>query len=251
MRFQAICIVVSILLGSCQPTKKSPEEAQKVVSVTAAIQVDTPISPIAYNLLLERCGSQKTRLSQAFSSAIDEEEKDSVRSTAHSYLFSILGDSVWPAWYGTPWDFNGISNEPQHGQIACGYFVSTTLKHIGFRLNRYKLAQQGATAICKAFSPKLHRFSSLEKLIQFLDSPPEQFSKNQIYVLGLDYHVGFIEKHGEELYVTHSSFLAPGAVAKQPLATADVMLTSNSFVIAPLLTDNTIEAWLKGSQIYP
>ena len=46
---------------------------------------------------------------------------------ASQLLFSNLADSVFPAWYGTKWDFNGHTNVPKEGLIACGYFVSTTL----------------------------------------------------------------------------------------------------------------------------
>ena len=53
-------------------------------------------------------------------------------------FFHTLVDSIFPYWYGTEWDFNGITESPRKGEIACGYFVSTTLKHMGIRLNRYK-----------------------------------------------------------------------------------------------------------------
>ena len=62
-------------------------------------------------------------------------------------FYYVMTDSVFPDWMGTKWDFNGVSNVPGKGMIACGYFVSTTLKHIGFNLNRYKLAQQAAYTV--------------------------------------------------------------------------------------------------------
>jgi hypothetical protein len=31
--------------------------------------------------------------------------------------------NIVPSWIGTAWDFNGISQTPQKGSIACGYFV--------------------------------------------------------------------------------------------------------------------------------
>ena len=71
-------------------------------------------------------------------------QSDSVMS---SVLFNSMIDSIFPAWMGTNWDFNGTSNVPKQGEIACGYFVSTTLKHVGFNLNRYKLAQQAASVV--------------------------------------------------------------------------------------------------------
>ena len=53
---------------------------------------------------------------------------DSIISESFYY---VMTDSVFPHWMGTKWDFNGVSNVPGKGMIACGYFVSTTLKHVG------------------------------------------------------------------------------------------------------------------------
>jgi hypothetical protein len=47
------------------------------------------------------------------------------------------------------WDYNGYTNTPKNGVIACGYFVSTTLKHFGFNLNRYDVAKKYSSSIVK------------------------------------------------------------------------------------------------------
>ena len=46
---------------------------------------------------------------------------------------AALRDDLLPAWNGTAWAMNGTSQVPGRGSIACGYFVSTTLMHAGFR----------------------------------------------------------------------------------------------------------------------
>jgi hypothetical protein len=38
---------------------------------------------------------------------------------------SAVTETIIPAWIGTGWDFNGITEKPQQGSIACGYFVTT------------------------------------------------------------------------------------------------------------------------------
>ena len=40
---------------------------------------------------------------------------------------SLLTDKIFPYWYGTDWDFNGTTQKPNEGKIACGYFVTCLL----------------------------------------------------------------------------------------------------------------------------
>lgn len=62
---------------------------------------------------------------------------------AVSYVFSaFLINAIIPYWYGMEWDFDGYSAISNKGKIACGYFVSNTLKDMGIQLNRFRLAQQ-------------------------------------------------------------------------------------------------------------
>ncbi|WMJ72126.1 hypothetical protein RCC89_02925 [Cytophagaceae bacterium ABcell3] len=49
--------------------------------------------------------------------------EDSVGRVFSDYLVNKL----IPYWYGTKWDFEGHTDVPGKGEIACGYFVSTTL----------------------------------------------------------------------------------------------------------------------------
>ena len=59
-------------------------------------------------------------------------------------------DELLPAWDGTPWDFHGTSQAPREGKIACGYFVSTTLLHLGLQVERVRMAQQASELIVKS-----------------------------------------------------------------------------------------------------
>ena len=38
---------------------------------------------------------------------------------AGKVLYQTMADSLIPFWYGTPWDYNGISQKPGNGKIAC------------------------------------------------------------------------------------------------------------------------------------
>jgi hypothetical protein len=62
-------------------------------------------------------------------------------SVSKVFQESLL-NRIIPQWAGTTWSFEGHTSVPQQGEIACGYFVSTTLRDVGINLNRYTLAQQ-------------------------------------------------------------------------------------------------------------
>src|SRR6478609_2933662 len=77
---------------------------------------------------------------------LSAQSKDSI----YRYFQQTLYQKMVPYWLGTTWDFNGYTAIPGQGTVACGYFVSTTLRHMGVNVNRYKLAQQYSHAIVKS-----------------------------------------------------------------------------------------------------
>lgn len=168
-------------------------------------------------------------------------------SVAADSLFHLLATDVFPAWYGTPWDFNGISNVPGKGEIACGYFVSTTLKHAGFNLNRFKLAQQDSrtitTEICgSAYTQTIHGFGNLVKHLY-------AFS-NGFFVVGLDNHVGFIViENGREQFV-HSDYIS-GEVISERVEYSEALRSSSQFVLGQMSENpELIDTWVQRTQIF-
>ncbi len=193
-----------------------------------------------YSEVISEVTSTRTQLKSILDA--DTSSRDSIIEVAQSYLFNKLTNDVLPFWYGTPWDFNGISNVPGQGQIACGYFISTPLKHIGFNLNRYRVAQKGATQI-------IHTISGKEETITFKDrSKLEDYLKKRpdgLYVIGLSSHVGFIEKRGELLYFTHSNYLSPAQVIREDLSTSPAINSSGIYVLGSLtLSKKAILTWI-------
>jgi hypothetical protein len=55
--------------------------------------------------------------SKAYTSSDTVKQKDIVRE-AQTYLTTIISDSLFSYWYGTPWNFNGTANVPKQGTIA-------------------------------------------------------------------------------------------------------------------------------------
>ncbi|MBI34253.1 MAG: hypothetical protein CMP67_02710 [Flavobacteriales bacterium] len=168
-------------------------------------------------------------------------------STLSQSFYFIMTDSVFPDWMGTKWDFNGISNTPGKGMIACGYFVSTTLKHIGFNLNRYKLAQQGASTVVDVLCGENQMKSVTEAdVIQKVKSR----GNNRLYVVGLDYHVGFLAVENNIVYFIHSDYLN-GMVVCEKASDSISFSSTNAYVYGELTNNQTLfTKWKSGIKIY-
>lgn len=78
-----------------------------------------------------------------------------------NYILDRYLTAIYPAWVGTRWDYNDYTNTPCQDQlIACGYFVSTTLKHIGFNWNRNDLAKMYSHDMVKQTCNDIHDFTT-------------------------------------------------------------------------------------------
>lgn len=159
------------------------------------------------------------------------------------FMFHLVVDSIWPYWYGTEWDFNGITETPRKGLIACGYFVSTTLRDGGVKLNRYKIAQQAASVIvdrlCNAGTKRT--YTDMEHLENYL----QERGDGNIYVLGLSNHVGFVIRDKGQNYFVHADYTRDGLAKRESLRESVPIKNSNILVIGSVL-DNTelVDNWL-------
>ena len=142
------------------------------------------------------------------------------------YLHTQLTSEVFPAWYGTVWNYNGFTNTPREGIIACGYFVSTTLKHVGFNLNRFDLAKMYSSSIVKSLCGTPTTFNTIDHMLAHILE-----NNDHLYAVGLSNHVGFIEKKGRAIYFIHSNYIGPVAVEKELAKNSDALNSSNVFVL--------------------
>ena len=163
--------------------------------------------------------------------------------SASKYLYSKLLNDIVPHWYNTTWDFNGHTNIPKQGDIACGYFVSTTLKHLGFNLNRYKMAQQAGLIEAQVLQHKsqLKMYSNLP--FPQLKEKINNTYTNGIYFVGLDNHVGYILIKDKELYFLHSSYYDDKVMIE--LAETSPCFVSNFYVFAEITTNKElVKHWI-------
>ena len=152
----------------------------------------------------------------------DEEKKD--------YLFKFINYDVPNYWIGTPWSFNGTSREPQRSTIACGYFVTNTLTDFGFDINRTYLAQQASSVMIKKLCSDIKYFSKRQDLEKYILSK----DKNQVYIVGLDFHTGFITRENKDCYFIHSNYIKMKGVVKELTTTSQALNSSKSFMIGTL-----------------
>ena len=142
------------------------------------------------------------------------------------YLHSKLTSEVFPAWYGTEWDYNGYTNTPREGIVACGYFVSTTLKHVGFNLNRFDLAKMYSSSIVKSLCTSHATFDDINNMFAHILEKDDN-----LYVVGLSNHVGFIEKKNGTTYFIHSNYIGAVAVEKELAKNSEALYSSEVFVL--------------------
>jgi len=181
-----------------------------------------------------------------FQEASDEEKKGIVIE-AREYLFSQLTNEIFPSWYGTAWDFNGVTQVPNEGHIACGYFVTTTLQDAGFDVPRIKWAQMASENMITKATPHVTRFSnaSMEEIETWLAS-----QEDALYMVGLDNHTGFVCKKGNQMKFIHSSpYNELGGVISESIDTHNPLAVSGYRVFGKILHDEMIVKWLNAEAL--
>lgn len=192
-------------------------------------------------------GTVRTKLEAERAKLASELDAHPVRTIARAraLLVATLRDDLLPAWNGTEWAMNGTSVTPRDGKIACGYFVSTTLLHAGFRLERAKLGQQASEHITRSLVTSEPIWHTSEQPIDAFIARLRR-GGDGIYLVGLDSHVGFVIVDGRDTWFHHSG---PGVVRREPALTASFLSTSHYREAAKLFDDALVEKWLRGSSI--
>lgn len=203
----------------------------------------------AYADTLQSIELRRDALRVDYLAATSDSASAAVLELAQREIARAVVDAIIPFWFGTRWDFNGVSETPGQGTIACGYFVTTVLRDAGLEIERVKLAQQASETIILSLvgEDQVRRFSSVP-LSEFLDRV-RKFGHG-LYVIGLDYHVGFLACDEREIRFIHSSFLAPLCVIDENAEDSRVLSSSAYRVIGKLSGDQQlIIKWLTGTSI--
>ncbi|MEZ5299851.1 MAG: hypothetical protein R3F11_04165 [Verrucomicrobiales bacterium] len=158
-------------------------------------------------------------------------------------------DDIIPPWLGTGWDFNGTTETPGEGKIACGYFVTTVLRDAGLDLERVRLAQAASESMIKTLVSAGH-------IKRFSDMPIADFTQavrdwgSGIYVVGLDSHTGFIIADAEGVLFVHSCNWEPCCVIAESADTSPILAKSRYRVLGNLSADaELMRKWRDGEAV--
>ena len=170
------------------------------------------------------------------------------RQNARTTLLSYLETSAFPAWEGTTWNFYGTSTTPREGTIACGYYVTTVLEQAGFHLERVRLAQQASAYIVSTLARETRvdwiRPADNAAAVKEI----HQRFGDGLFVIGFDFHVGFLRLDGKRAAFCHSSFIEPGSVTcEDPVASG--AFASRTYVVADALNDRVLDDWILGRAV--
>ena len=200
---------------TCKKAKTKSTEKQTIVNSKKTVKA------ITYNAMKLRIDSLRHSFKNKDISYIEKQ------------FSAVIMDSIFPYWYGTSWDFNGTTQQPQEGSIACGYFVSTVLRDAGLHINRIKMGQASSEYI-------IHQLAQKNDIKLFYNKPIDSalaYVKNKgkgIYLAGLDSHVGFLVNDANDIWFIHSKWVNPKAVVKEVAKLSGILSSSKYKMIAKI-----------------
>lgn len=249
----ALCATLaSILTLACSSRSFRPSAQAQLPA--PEYRVDPSATPITndaheYRDLLTKLESERAALALRYREATSQAEKDRIVGQARAAVVRTIYTEMFPNWYGTAWDFNGTTEVPRQGKIACGYFVTTVLRDAGWKVQRARLAQQASENIVLSLTsePYIKRFRRIA-IDDFIRTVKEWGAG--IYVVGLDIHTGFIVNSGDEVYFVHASYGEPLAVVKERALDSKILQASKYRVLGRITADDEfIAKWLLRKEI--
>ncbi len=175
-------------------------------------------------------------------------KKPLVLAEVRAALLTAFDEQLFPAWAGTPWDFYGTTEAPREGKIACGYFVSTLMLHAGFKVPRVKMAQQASEYIVRSLAEpeEVLRLRDLERS-EVVERVRSKLGEG-LFVVGMDYHVGFLRITAKDAQLCHAAFFKPKQMLCESAATS-AGFSSGYHVVGKLFADPQLRAWLEGKDV--
>ncbi len=201
-----------------------------------------------YEVLVGELKRWREDLGEDYRLARNKEAKQAVENDVRLILELVMPEMM-RCWLGTPYDFNGTAEKPGEGKIACGYFVSTVIRDAGFKVNRYKLAQQPSANILRTFIPGERCLLEVgTEYGSYVDNLKQM--DEGIYLVGLDTHVGFIVNRSDGMKFFHASGWRPYSVVEETRENAGALQRSNWRMLGNLTAEpGVIRTWLSGDKV--
>jgi len=245
-----ISIIIFLFLIGCQmPSQQKQGKTTSSIQKTAIFSCQLPQKAKGnYTDAKNDVITVRERLFKQYKSIKSSKKRNQFLDSTSKVFAKQLLHRIAPFWYGTTWDFNGYTAKPNEGVIACGYFVSTTLRDMGIKINRYKMAQQAAANEIYSLTENRKdrailnpdNYASLEKMLQQLSSG--------LYVVGLDYHVGYLWINNNQYCFVHSSYV-DGKVLSENALTSKAFV-SRTYYFGKLTGNRSLmKKWLTNTRI--
>ena len=199
-------------------------------------------TPDKYVVLKRKLATDRQILKKAYQNSPSKIEKNKILKKASRHFIGNMKQE-FTFLYGTRWNFNGMTQIPGEGSIACGYFVSTTLQDASVKLNRIRLAQCVSEKIVTTLTDEayIRRFSNVS-LNKFVKAVGEM--GDGLYVVGLDSHIGFLLCENSQVYFIHSSGFIPWCVLREEAASSWVLAHTRYRIVGRLSSPEFITQWL-------
>lgn len=224
------------------PLKPDTSVVKKAVKIDRYAAFKTKDS-IEYSKVLSNIAQAKVQLVNGYNSG-----KVSMDSVEQFFIHQLVRKII-PYWYGTPWTFEGHTNIPNEGEVACGYFVTTTLKHLGTNVNRYKMAQQASLTGLKMVSPSSEIAHFVNDSFGAAANKIAATMKHGVYMAGFDYHVGYLLIDANGLHFIHSSNYEPVEVTIEDAHISEAFNYSNNVYLANIGKPYFLKKWMNKTRI--
>ena len=237
---------------------------RKIMLISAAFMVVIVFlvynSPLAYKLpwyhsflysqsdyleLQSSIQNSQSRMVEIYTKNENKDEQEILLLNASDSLIEYM-DEAFNYWYGTPWAFNGTSQIPGKGSVACGYFVTTILRDVGFKVERRAWAQLASESLIRKLIDKKHiRIFGNTELDDFLVAVQDM--GDGMYIVGLDTHIGFLLCTNGYVYFIHSSQRGIAGVRKESAYRSKTLKKSKYRVVGKLSADTkkAMKNWLR------
>lgn len=242
-----VLLTFIFLITSCQGSKNDKQvvmhdkEKMEINQIDFFYKLQQLTKNEDYNL-------KKNKIEEVRARANDH--KISLDSASNLFTKNLLYEVI-PHWMGTAWSFEGHTITPGKGEIACGYFISTTLSDTGLKVDRIKMAQQNPYNEAKTLSgPNSVITVSKPTSEQCIEAILDNLSQG-VHFIGFDAnHVGYVLKNNNDLYLIHSNYKNSQGVVIEKIEDSEVFKSFNIFHLAKLSHNNwLIEQWLKHKKI--
>lgn len=204
-----------------------------------------PVSPAeevadthSYAAAVEKIEERRSNLAKRWNNSRDKD----VEADAHALLLASV-EELSGYWLGTRWALGAPqTTQPQIGKVNCGTFVGRILNDAGFRVHVKKLQRQPSQLIIKSFvgGKRVRKFSRAS-MKKFLAAVREMGPG--LYIIGLDFHVGFLLQTEDDLRFIHASFETE-TVVNESAAEANPIKSSQYRVVGKILSTGNIRSWL-------